>query len=71
MEQRHSTYSIQIHYIKETMTDHDALRQIAEDGGLQLKRLPPDDGVRQRELQEKGLEYRQQSRRSKTETFGR
>lgn len=53
------------------MTDHDALGQIAEDGGLQLKRLPPDDGVRQRELQEKGLEYRQQSRRSKTETFGR
>jgi len=53
------------------MTDHDALGQIAEDCGLELKRLAPDDGVRQRELQEEGLEDRQQSRSSNTETIGR
>ena len=52
------------------MTDHDTLGQIAEDSGLQIKRLPTDDGVWQGELQEEGLEDRQQSRRSQTETFG-
>ncbi len=50
--------------------DHDALGQIVEDGGLQLKRLPTDDGVRQGELQEEGLEDCQLNRRSQTETFG-
>jgi len=48
---------------------HDALGQITEDGGLQLKDLPTDDGVRQRELQEEGLENCQLSRRSETQTF--
>ncbi len=35
---------------------HDAAGQIVEDGGLQFKVLPPDDGVRQAELEEEGLE---------------
>ncbi len=37
---------------------------------LQLKDLPTDNGVRQRELQEEGLENCQLSRRSQTQTFG-
>ncbi len=49
---------------------HDALGQIVEDSGLQLKDLPTDDGVRQRELQEEGLENCELSRRSQTQTFG-
>lgn len=54
---------------KKPMADHDAFGQIAEDRGLQLKRLSTDNGVRQGELQEEGLEDRQQSRRSQTKTF--
>ncbi len=50
--------------------DHDAFGQIVEDCGLQLKRLPTDDGVRQGEFQEEGLEDCQLNRRSQTETFG-
>ncbi len=50
--------------------DHDALGQIVEDCGLQLKRFPTDDGVRQGEFQEEGLEDGQLNRRSQTETFG-
>lgn len=34
---------------------HDAAGQVVEDGRLQLKLLPPDDGVGQGELQEEGL----------------
>lgn len=35
---------------------HDAAGQVVEDGCLQLKVLPPDDGVGHGELQEEGLE---------------
>lgn len=45
--------------LKWTQTDHDAFGQIVKDSGLQLKKLPTDDGVRQGELQEEGLEDRQ------------
>lgn len=35
---------------------HDAAGQVVEDGRLQFKVFPPDDGVGQTELQEEGLE---------------
>ena len=46
---------------------HDAAGQIVEDGSLQNKSLSPDDGVRQAELQEEGLEDFELLGRSKTE----
>ena len=47
---------------------HNALGEIVEDSGLQLKLLSPDDGVGQRELQEEGLEDTKLSRRSHSQT---
>lgn len=35
---------------------HDAAGQVVEGGCLQMKVLPPDDGVRHAELEEEGLE---------------
>jgi len=52
------------------MTHHDALGQKAVDRGLQIKRLPTDNGVWQGELHEEGLGGGQDSRRGQTKTFG-
>lgn len=48
---------------------HDALGQVVEHGGLQLKVLAPDNGVGQGELQEEGLEHVELHARSQTKAI--
>lgn len=49
------------------MPYHDALGQVVEHSGLQLKVLSTDDGIRQGEFREEGLENCKFHRRSQTE----
>ena len=48
---------------------HDAAGQVVEDGCLEFKVLPPNDGIRQTQLKEKGLEHFDLFTRSQAKTL--
>ena len=64
-----STHSLSTYLLCKNMNYHDAAGQVVEDGCLQFKVLPPDDGVGQAELEEEGLEDGELFTRSQTKTL--